>query len=110
MTRFVEVMPQLSITPAERARKAFSRVLQRMQEPGMGVALSASMGVSESTVSRLKTEQLENVLTMIHTLGFKVVTEGKVCVDALELQMLRQTYARAVQNEQVSAQLFGDDE
>jgi len=73
----------------------------------MGVALAATLGVSESTVSRMKTEQLENLLAFLYALGFKVVPQGKVCVDADELRMLRQTYARAVQCEQVAAQLFG---
>lgn len=82
-------------------------VLQRLQEPEMGVALAASLGVSESTVSRLKTDQLENVLALLYALGFKLVQQGQVCVDAGEIHMLRQAYARAVQNEQVAAQLFG---
>jgi hypothetical protein len=76
----------------------------------MGVALAATLGVSESTVSRIKTEQLENALRLVTALGFRLVDDDKVCVDALELQMLRQFYARAVLNEQVAARLFGSDD
>lgn len=85
-------------------------VLQRLQEPGMGVALAATLGVSESTVSRMKTDHLEGVLAFLYAAGFKLVAQGKVCVDAAELNMLRKAYVRAVQNEQLAAQLFGGDE
>jgi len=103
-------MSELSLSPAERARKAHSKVLQRLQEPAIGVALAASLGVSESTVSRIKNERLEECLAFLYAAGFKVVAQGKVCVDSDELRMLRQTYARAVQNEQVAALMFGGDE
>lgn len=103
-------MSELSQTPAERARKAHSALLQRLQEPGIGVALAAALGVSESTISRLKNDQLENVLAFIYAAGLKVVSQGVVGVEAGEIQMLRRTYARAVQDKQVSAMLFGVDE
>lgn len=37
-------------------------------------------------------------------------SSDKVCVHADELKVSRSTYARAVQNESLAAQLFGDDE
>jgi hypothetical protein len=103
-------MSELLITPLERSRKAHSRFLQRMQEPGRGVALAASMGVSESTISRIKSDKVEDALALLYTCGFKLVSSDKVCVDVDELRMLRQSYARAVQNESIAAQLFGGDE
>jgi hypothetical protein len=85
-------------------------VLQRLQEPGRGVALASTLGVSESTVSRLKNDQLEGVLALIYALGFKVVGQCKTCVATSEIKMLREFYARAVQDESLSEQLLGSDE
>lgn len=103
-------MSELCAGPLERARKAHATILQRLQEPGRGVSLATTLGVSESTISRLKNDQLENVLAFIHALGFRLVEHGKTCVDAGEIQMLRKTYARAVQDDLVAARLFGSEE
>jgi len=103
-------MTEVSLSPTERSRKAYSNVLQRLQSPGMGVALAASLGVAESTVSRIKTEKLEDVMNFLYAAGFKIVDQSKVCVEKDELRMLRQTYVRAIQNEATANQLFGDDE
>ncbi|MDR0478314.1 MAG: hypothetical protein LBH31_00620 [Burkholderiaceae bacterium] len=71
-------------------------ILQRLQETGMGVALAASLGVSESTISRIKNDQLANVLALVYAAGFKVVPQCQECADADEIQMLRRFYAHAV--------------
>ena len=99
---------QLSETPQERSRKAFARVLQVMGEPGRQVALAATLGTSESTISRLKTERLEDVLTVLYALGFKVVGSEKVCIDAQALEFMRATTARALNGG--CANLWEDDE
>lgn len=49
-------MSTLCSTPAERARKAYSRVLQSLQDPGTQRNVAQVLGVSESTVSRIKTD------------------------------------------------------
>lgn len=103
-------MSEVSISPVERSRNAYSRFLQRMQDPGRGVALAATLGVSESTISRIKSDKVEDALLVIYCCGFKLVSTEKVCVDQDELRMLRQSYARAVQNEAIAQQLFGGDE
>ena len=87
-----------------------SSVLQAMKVPGTGVSLAMSMGKSEATISRIKNEHLEDVLLLVSHLGFKLVSNDKVCVQKDELNMLRQTYARAVQNQHMAEQLFGGDE
>jgi hypothetical protein len=107
---FEEDMPPLCPSPLERSRNAVSRVLQAMQVPGMGVSLAASLGKSESEISRIKNDRLEDVMALVHHLGFKLVSNDKVCVQKDELNMLRQTYARAVQNQHMAEQLFGGDE
>lgn len=82
-------MAPLSCTPVERSRKAFARVLQAMQEPGTQRNLAQAMGVSESTISRVKAEKLEDAIALLYQLGFKVVTEDKHCVPADYLQALQ---------------------
>lgn len=105
-----EVMSEVSISPIERSRNAYSRFLQRMQVSGMGVAAAATLGISESTISRIKGEKVEDALALLYACGFKVVTSEKICVDRDELRMLRQSYVRVVQNESIANQLFGGEE
>lgn len=99
-------MSTLSITPQERARKAFSRLLQVLGEPGRQVALAASLGTSESTISRLKTEKTEDVLALIYACGFKLVSQDKVCVDGSALEFMRATTARVLANEERARELW----
>lgn len=101
-------MSQLCLDPGEKARKAHSRVLQVLQNPGKGGALAVSMGVSDSAVSRLKTDHLEPVLHMLYRLGFKLVSSDMVCVAADELAFLKRTYVQQVAREQEASSLFGD--
>ncbi len=75
-------MTEASLTPQEKARNAHARVLQALQVPGKGGATASILGVSDSTVSRMKTEHLEGALSLIYAIGFKVVPEGHKCIDA----------------------------
>ena len=81
-----------------------------MKPAGTGVSLAMAIGKSEASISRIKNEQLEDVMLLVSHLGFKLVSNDRVCIQKDELNMLRQTYARAVQNEQTAALLFGGDE
>lgn len=72
-------MAELSRTPAEKARKAYSSVLQSMQEAGTQRNVAQILGVSEATVSRIKTEKLEDAVTLLYHLGFKVVPSDARC-------------------------------
>lgn len=65
-------MPALSSSALEKARKAHSRVLQAMQEPGTARNVAQVLGVSESTISRQKAT-MEDAITLLYHLGFKVV-------------------------------------
>ena len=86
-------MSALSSSPAEKARKAHSRVLSRLQEVGTARTAAQVMGVSETTVSRIKTEHLEGAIALLYTLGMKVVDADRICVDPEYLKAL-QTMAR----------------
>jgi len=81
-------MSASSPTPAERARKAHVTVLKAMQEPGRQVAAATAMGVSESTVSRMKTEHLESFCALLAHLGLKVVPVEMQCFPADKVQAL----------------------
>lgn len=86
-------MAELSLTPAEKARKAYASVLQSMQEVGTQRNVSQVLGVSEATVSRIKTEKLEDAVTLLYHLGFKVVSSEMKCYPADYVQALH-TMAR----------------
>lgn len=103
-------MSELSISPAERARKAYTRVLSALQRPGTQVAIAAVLGQSEATVSRIKNERLEESLAFLYALGFKVVPAEMTCVQPEALAFMRQTTARVLSNEAQAQELFRDDE
>lgn len=81
-------MSPSSITPPERARKTQSVILRAMQEPGRQTAVATCMGVSESTVSRLKSEHLEQFCVLLAHLGLKVVPQGMQCFPEDKVQAL----------------------
>ncbi len=53
-----------------------------MQDPGTQRNLAQALGVSESTISRTKTEKLEDAMTLLYQMGFKVVPEHMKCYPA----------------------------
>ena len=81
-------MSAVSQPPQERARKAYSTVLQRLQAPGTQTALATTMGVSESTISRFKNEQLETFCGLLTHLGLKVVPVEMHCFPPAKVQAL----------------------
>ena len=81
-------MTTVSANPSERARKAYLTVLQRLQDPGTGVAVAAAMGVSESTVSRFKNEHMETLCQVLAHLGLKVVPVEMQCFPPEQVQAL----------------------
>lgn len=90
-------MDALSRTPAETTRKGVQLALQRLQEPGKAGAVAASMGVSDSTVSRIKTERMEEVIAFLAFLGLKVVPAEYKCVDPVAYAFLTTTHQRVMQ-------------
>lgn len=92
-------MEPSSKSPAERARKSVALVLQRMKDPGSGTAVATSMGVSESTVSRIKNERLEEVMIFLAHLGLKVVPAEYKCVDRSTYEFLTTTHQRIMQTQ-----------
>lgn len=78
-----------SASPAERARKISAIVLQRVQRDATQVALATSMGVSESTVSRmLAPEHLDKLALLLAHAGLKVVPVEMQCFPQEKVQAL----------------------
>jgi hypothetical protein len=90
-------MTPVSRTPAETTRKGVQLALQALQEPGKAGALAVAMGVSDSTVSRIKTERLEEAVLFLAHLGLKVVPADFRCVDPAAYAFLTSTHQRVMQ-------------
>ena len=71
--------------------------LKALQEPGKAAAVAAAMGTSDSTVSRIKTDRLEEVLIFLSHLGLKVVPAEFKCVEPSAYAFLTQTFERVQQ-------------
>lgn len=99
-------MAQLSCSALEKARKAHTRVLQSLSEVGTARNVSQVLGVSEATISRTKA-QLEDAITLLYHLGFKVVPHDCRLVDAEYLAALR-TMAKAHMQQAPSALEWDD--
>lgn len=102
-------MGELSMTSHERSRKAHSLLLQAMQDPGTQRNLALALGVSESTVSRTKTEKLEDAVTLIYQLGFKVVASDRVCVDRAKFEAVLMLARAAMSDEDTVRKLVWEE-
>lgn len=98
MLRIVEYdMSTLSDNPPEKARKLRALVLQAVQRDGKQHAIAAAMGVSDSTISRLVNDHLDNFAAMLAHAGLKCVPVEARCVSAETYQFLTATHARVMQ-------------
>jgi transcriptional regulator with XRE-family HTH domain len=70
--------------------------LRHLQSPGSAVSVATAMGVSESTVSRLKNDHMESVLTLLAHLGLKVVPSSFKCVDREAYDFLVRSHTRVM--------------
>lgn len=71
--------------------------LRQLQEPGKAGAVAAAMGISDSTVSRIKTERLEECLMFLAHLGLKVVPAEFKCVEPSAYAFLTASHQRVMQ-------------
>lgn len=103
-------MDTLSATPAQRARKAYARVLQSIQEPGSQVALARAMGKSESTISRLKNESLPSCLELLCHCGFDITPEDAQPIDSGTVDFMRRVTAWVMSKPEIARQMFQEIE
>lgn len=101
---------ELESTALEKARKGYARVLQAMQSSGKATAAATVLGVSDSTVSRVKNEKLEDSIKLIYLMGFKLVESDWEGIDAVELSILKANTIRLYQYEQEHGALDGEEE
>ena len=91
-------MPPLSGDLAERARKNLSVVLRRLATAGQA-KVAESLGVSETTVSRMKSDgDLERVLTMLALLGVKCVPIEVQCFHPKDIEAIFHGHKRWVES------------
>lgn len=91
-------MGSSSAEKVETSRKIVQAVLQRLAETS-AASVAEAVGVSESTVSRFKSEHLQQVAAILSEVGLKVVP--------VEYQCFEPTYISALQRlaaEQLNAQ------
>jgi hypothetical protein len=99
-----------SLTATDRSRKYVQLVLQAMQEPGRQVAAATAMGMSESTISRLKNEHLAHFALLLAHIGLKVVPTDRVCVSRETYLAMSHIASKAMANERMARELVWDDD
>lgn len=86
-----EVSPELR----ERSRKIETLLRNALAEVGQ-TRVADKMGVSESTVSRLKADDIERMALFIVALGLRVVDTDQRTISASDLQALKHLAARGL--------------
>lgn len=81
-------MTTASLGAEERSRKNLTVILKALSVKGQAVAADC-MGVSESTVSRMKDGELEKLSGLLAAIGLKVVPTNMHCYPEAEIEALR---------------------
>ena len=102
-------MNEVSESAHERSRKAFSAVLQTLQGAVKQSAIASAMGISEASASRIKNEQMENVVQFLYHAGFKVVPQDYRCIPEVQARAWFDSHQREVRRMQESSELFTDE-
>ncbi|HBM28044.1 MAG TPA: transcriptional regulator [Halomonas sp.] len=79
-------MAASSPTPQERARKYAALIMQRLA--GSQDAIAATMGVSGSTISRLKADHIDSFTAVLAHAGLKVVPVEMRCYPEDRMQAI----------------------
>ncbi|WP_103018126.1 CII family transcriptional regulator [Alicycliphilus denitrificans] len=90
-------MPEVSQDLRERARKTETALRNQLAEIGQS-KLASSLGTSESTISRWKSEQIEQVALLLTGLGLKVVPEDAHLINADEVKAMRTLAMRGLRS------------
>lgn len=91
------------------ARKSFAKILQQLQEVGSQQKAAKVLGVSESTVSRMKTEQAEHFCLLLASLGLRVEFDHFISANPRTLEMAADTFARIANHPDRTYLMFGAD-
>lgn len=90
-------MTTVSAAPAERSRKNLTAILKALSEVGQA-RVAERLGVSESTVSRMKDTEIERMAAVLSACGLKVVPEDWRDVEPELLRALSVLAARGAQH------------
>lgn len=100
----MESMGAVSEGKPEKARKFLSLCLQQLASVGQRSA-AESIGVHESTISRMKEGELERYCKLIEALGLKVVSQDMKCYRPADIdpyiQLAKQHMSRVTSAEQL---------
>lgn len=99
-------MNEFSISPSEKARKAISAVLQVLKINGKQGQVAVSMGLSDSTMSRLVNDHMDGVVVALYHAGFKVVPQSMACYPAEQVEAWFSAYKAAMNHAETAAKLF----
>lgn len=102
-------MSEVSPPESETSRKIERTILHALAERGQAHA-AAVMGVSESSVSRMKDGQIEAPSRLLAVIGLKVVPSQYKCLDPIKAQAMVTLYEAAMQRITNPVELlFGDE-
>lgn len=99
-------MSEFLPTPAEKARKALATVLQVLKSNGKQGQVATSLGVSDSTMSRLVNDHMEQVIAALYHSGYKVVPQEMACYPSAQVEAWFGVYKNSVSRAETAAQLF----
>lgn len=103
-------MSELSLTPTERARKAYTEFLNAMKPAGTAQKIAELMGTSETTISNIKNQKVEDAIHLLYQLGYKIVSGDRVCVSRDMYQAVTTVARRALANQDTADSLMWEDE
>mgnify|MGYP000214462055 CR=1 FL=1 len=84
-------------------------VLQRVQRDATQAAIAATMGVSDSTISRLLSDHLDKLALVLAHAGLKVVPTEYQCVDPRTAQAMATLYEAALRKVGNHVELLWDE-
>jgi hypothetical protein len=87
-----------------RACAMHSLILARLQG-GNAEAVAAAIGVSPSTISRLKSDHLETLCAVLARAGLKVVEVERICVDADTYRAVSHLASKAMADPEIARRL-----
>jgi len=81
-----------------------------LSEPGRAAGIAAAMGVSESTISRMRNERLDEILLFLAHLGIKCVPSEFQCVDQKTFAAFQILWEKAMSQTSAAKLIFEEDE
>jgi len=93
----------------ERSRKSLSLIIQRLASVG-GATVAENLKVSESTISRWKSEGAEQCARILAELGIKCVPEHVKCYEPKQIEAILALAKARLERIETTEQLVWEDE